>query len=36
VDKADPAPLHSKDFDLDENCLTVGTLMHVALVMEEA
>lgn len=34
VDKADPAPLHSKDFDLDENCLTIGTLMHVALVMD--
>ena len=35
VDKEDPAPLHSKDFDLDENCLTVGTLMHVALALDE-
>ena len=34
VDKQDPAPLHSRDFDLDERCLTVGTLMHVALVMD--
>ena len=30
-----PAPaLHSKDFYLDENCLTIGTLMHVALVFD--
>ena len=30
-----PAPaLHSRDFYLDEECLTVGTLMHVALVMD--
>ena len=35
VDKKDPAPLHSKDFDLDENCLTIGTLMHVALAMDK-
>ena len=35
VDKVDPAPLHSKDFDLDEDCLTIGTLMHVALVMDK-
>ena len=35
ANKADPAPLHSKDFDLDENCLTVGTLMHVALALDE-
>ena len=27
-------PLHSKDFHIDENCLTIGTLMHVALVMD--
>ena len=27
-------PLHSKDFRIDENCLTVGTLMHVALVLD--
>ncbi|MBQ2957482.1 MAG: amidohydrolase, partial [Clostridia bacterium] len=31
-----PAPaLHSKDFYLDEECLTIGTLMHVALVMDK-
>ena len=35
VDKADPAPLHSRDFYLDEDCLTIGTLMHVALVMDK-
>lgn len=30
-----PAPLlHSRDFYLDEDCLTVGALMHVALVMD--
>lgn len=34
VDKTDPAPLHSKDFYLDENCLTIGTLMHVALALD--
>lgn len=27
-------PLHSKDFKIDENCLTIGTLMHVALVLD--
>ncbi len=27
-------PLHSRDFRIDENCLTVGTLMHVALVLD--
>ena len=27
-------PLHSKDFRIDEDCLTVGTLMHVALVLD--
>ena len=34
VDKVDPAPLHSRDFRIDEDCLTVGTLMHVALVLD--
>ncbi len=30
-----PAPaLHSKDFYLDEECLTIGTLMHVALALD--
>jgi len=30
-----PAPLlHSRDFSLDEDCLTVGALMHVALVLD--
>ena len=30
-----PAPLlHSRDFRLDEDCLTVGALMHVALVLD--
>ena len=27
-------PLHSKDFILDEDCLVVGTAMHVALAMD--
>ena len=27
-------PLHSRDFRIDEDCLTVGTLMHVALVLD--
>ncbi len=27
-------PLHSKDFRIDESCLTIGTMMHVALVMD--
>lgn len=35
VDKENPAPLHSRDFALDEDCLTIGTLMHVALVMDQ-
>ena len=31
-----PAPLlHSRDFRLDEECLTVGAMMHVALVLDE-
>ena len=29
-------PLHSKDFRIDEDCLTIGTLMHVALVLDGA
>ena len=35
VDKQDAPPLHSRDFYLDESCLTIGTLMHVALVLDE-
>ena len=32
-----PAPLlHSRDFRIDEECLAVGALMHVALVLDEA
>ncbi len=27
-------PLHSKDFYIDEECLTIGALMHVALVLD--
>ena len=27
-------PLHSRDFALDEQCLTIGALMHVALVLD--
>lgn len=27
-------PLHSRGFHIDENCLTIGTLMHVALVLD--
>lgn len=27
-------PLHSRDFRIDENCLTIGALMHVALVLD--
>ncbi|MDD6051441.1 MAG: M20 family metallopeptidase [Clostridiales bacterium] len=27
-------PLHSRDFHLNEDCLTIGTLMHVALVLD--
>ncbi len=29
-------PLHSRDFHLDESCLTIGTLMHVALVLDDS
>ncbi len=32
-----PAPLlHSRDFRLDEECLAVGAMMHVALVLDQA
>ena len=32
-----PAPLlHSRDFRIDEECLVIGALMHVALVLDEA
>jgi len=27
-------PLHSRNFHLDEECLTIGTMMHVALVLD--
>ncbi len=27
-------PLHSKDFRIDERCLAIGTMMHVALVLD--
>ncbi len=27
-------PLHSKDFHIDERCLAIGTMMHVALVLD--
>lgn len=27
-------PLHSRDFSLDEDCLTIGVMMHVALVLD--
>ena len=27
-------PLHSKDFHINEDCLTIGTLMHAALVLD--
>lgn len=35
-EKMPAPPLHSKDFAPDERCLTIGALMHVALVMDEA
>ena len=28
------APLHSRDFRIDEDCLAIGTMMHVALVLD--
>ncbi|MBQ8556150.1 MAG: amidohydrolase [Clostridia bacterium] len=28
-------PLHSRDFRIDESCLTIGALMHVALVLDQ-
>jgi len=33
-DEMPAPPLHSKDFHIDEDCLTIGTLMHVALVLD--
>ncbi len=27
-------PLHSRDFHIDEDCLTIGTLMHCALILD--
>ena len=27
-------PLHSRDFRIDEDCLAIGTMMHVALVLD--
>lgn len=27
-------PLHSRDFHIDEDCLTIGTLMHVSLALD--
>ncbi len=27
-------PLHSRDFHIDEDCLTIGAMMHVALVLD--
>ena len=35
-EKMPAPPLHSKDFALDERCLTIGALMHVALVLDRA
>ena len=29
-------PLHSRDFRINEDCLTIGTLMHVALVLDDS
>ena len=34
-EKMPAPPLHSKDFALDERCLTIGALMHVALVLDK-
>jgi len=28
-------PLHSKDFYLEEDCLVIGAMMHVALVLDQ-
>ena len=33
-EKMPAPPLHSRGFELDERCLTIGALMHVALVMD--
>ena len=35
-EKMPAPPLHSKDFAPDERCLTIGALMHVALVLDQA
>ncbi len=35
-EKMPAPPLHSRDFDPDERCLTIGALMHVALVLDKA
>ena len=35
-EKLPAPPLHSKDFYLDEDCLTIGAMMHVALVLDAA
>lgn len=35
-EKMPAPPLHSKDFAPDERCLTIGALMHVALVLDKA
>lgn len=34
ADRLPAPPLHSKDFYLDEDCLTIGALMHVALILD--
>ena len=34
-EKMPAPPLHSKDFAPDERCLTIGALMHVALVLDK-
>ena len=34
-EKMPAPPLHSKDFAPDERCLTIGALMHVALVLDQ-
>ena len=35
-EKMPAPPLHSKDFAPDERCLTIGALMHVALVLDRS
>lgn len=34
ADRLPAPPLHSKDFELDEDCLPIGAMMHVALVLD--